>query len=81
MKVQGEYRKYDSGVTIEVNNLSNKALPDLKFLYSNSTEVGTVKSLEPGGTAKITGNSKEIKGSDISLYLNYYIENGGKKRG
>lgn len=38
MKVQGEYKKYDSGVTIEANNLSNKTLPDLKFLYTDSTE-------------------------------------------
>ena len=57
--LQGEYMKYDSGITIEVNNLSNQHLPDLKFSYSgNQTEeIGTIKSLKPGKTAKITGSS------------------------
>ncbi|MDF2066645.1 hypothetical protein [Bacillus sp. Cr_A10] len=74
------YKKYDSGITIEVNNLSNQHLPDLKFSYSgNPEEIGTIKSLKPGKTAKITGSSKEIDSSDISMYLHYYINNGGKK--
>ncbi|MFB5089777.1 hypothetical protein PGC35_21810 [Psychrobacillus sp. PGGUH221] len=72
MKVQGEYRKYDKGVTIEVNNLSNQSLPDLIFSYSvNQTdfkEVGTIKSLKAGETTQITGCSEEIISSDTSLY-------------
>lgn len=82
MKAQGEYRKYDKGVTIEVNNLSNQSLPDLLFSYSvNQTdfiEVGTIKNLKAGETTQITGSSNEIKSSDTSLYLHYYIDNGGK---
>ena len=78
----GEYRNYDKGVTIEVNNLSNQSLPDLIFSYSvNQTdfkEVGTIKSLNAGESTQITGSSKEIKSSDTSLYLHYYIDNSGK---
>lgn len=79
---QGEYRKYDNGVTIEVNNLSNQSLSDLIFSYnvnqSDFKEVGTITSLEAGETTLITSSSKEIKSSDISLYFQYYIDNGGK---
>ncbi|MER2172603.1 MAG: hypothetical protein ABS938_18460 [Psychrobacillus psychrodurans] len=82
MIAQGEYRKYNKGVTIEVNNLSNQSLPDLIFSYSvNQTdfkEVGTIKNLKAGEKTQITGSSKEIKTSDTSLYLHYYINNGGK---
>ena len=79
---QGEFKDYEKGVTIEVNNLSNQSLPDLIFSYSvNQTdfqEFGTIKSLKAGESAQITGSSKEIKSSDTSLYLHYYIDNGGK---
>jgi len=82
MKDQGKYRKYDKGVTIEVNNLSNQSLPELIFSYSvNQTdfkEVGTIQSLKAGELSQISGSSKEIKSSDTSLYLHYYIDNGGK---
>lgn len=83
MKNQGEYWKYDKGVTIEVNNLSNQSLPNLIFSYSvNKTdykEVGTIKSLNAGESTQITGSSEEINTGDLSLYLQYYINNGGKK--
>ncbi|MER2008548.1 MAG: hypothetical protein ABS939_13945 [Psychrobacillus sp.] len=82
MENQGEFRDYDKGVTIEVNNLSNQDLSNLIFSYSASyevfEEVGTIKSLKAGESAQITGSSKEIKSSDTSLYLHYYIDNGGK---
>ena len=78
-----EYKKYDKGITIEVNNLSNQIINDLQFSHSVSqsdfTELGTINSLEPGQTGKITGSSKELKTSDISVYLHYYIEDGVKK--
>ncbi|MGE7979187.1 hypothetical protein [Psychrobacillus sp. NPDC093200] len=79
---QGEYRKYDNGVTIEVNNFSDQNLSDLIFSYSvnqlDFKEVGMIKSLKAGESTQITGSSKEIKSSDTSLYLHYYIDNGGK---
>ena len=82
MENQGEFKDYDRGVTIEVNNLSSHSLPDLIFSYSvnqmDFQEVGTIKSLKAGGSAQITGRSKEIRSSDTSLYLHYYIENGDK---
>ncbi|MBD7942542.1 hypothetical protein H9650_00265 [Psychrobacillus sp. Sa2BUA9] len=74
-----EYKKYDRGVTIEVNNMSNQTLPELNFLYTDDIEVGTIKDLKPGETIKLSGSSKEIKFSDVSLYLNYCINNGEKK--
>lgn len=43
-----EYKKYDRGVTIEVNNMSNQTLPKLNFLYTDDIEVGTIKDLKPG---------------------------------
>jgi len=79
---QGEYRNYEQGVTIEVNNLSNQSLPSLKFSYSVNQsefkEVGTIENLNAGDTAQITGSSKGVNTSDTSLYLHYYIDNGGK---
>ncbi|MFJ5770128.1 hypothetical protein [Psychrobacillus sp. NPDC093180] len=78
-----EYKKYDKGITIEVNNLSNKILPDLKFSYSGNrsdfTELETIKSLEPGSTGRYTGSTKDLKTSDISVYLHYNNENGETK--
>ena len=79
---QGEFKDYDRGVTIEVNNLSNQDLSNLIFSYSAThgvyDEVGTIKNLKAGESAQITGSSKEIKSSDTSLYLHYYIDNSGK---
>lgn len=78
-----EYKKYDKGVTIEVNNFSDQSLPDLQFSYSGNmidyTELGTIKSLGPGKTGKINGSTKEMKTNDISVYLHYYIEDSEQK--
>ncbi|NME06546.1 hypothetical protein [Psychrobacillus sp. BL-248-WT-3] len=77
-----EYKKYDKGITIEVNNLSNQSLPDLTFSHNGNrdfVELGTIKSLGPGETGKITSSTKELKTNDVSVYLHYYIEDGEKK--
>lgn len=83
MKNQGEYWKYDKGVTIEVNNLSNQTLTDLNFSYSSDKidfkDIGTIKELKPEETAKITGSSQEINTGDLSIYLQYYTNDGEKK--
>lgn len=77
-----EYKKYDKGITIEVNNFTDQILPDLTFLHNGNrdfVELGTIKSLGPGETGKITSSTKELKTNDVSVYLHYYIEDGEKK--
>ncbi|MEK5146733.1 hypothetical protein MKX53_06800 [Psychrobacillus sp. FSL K6-4615] len=81
---QGEYKKYNSGVTIEVNNLNNESISNLKFTYGHAEnfefkEIGLIKHIEVGKTATLTGSSKDIYPNDLSMYMHYNLENGEKK--
>ncbi len=75
---QGEFFKYDNGVTIEVYNSSKQEITDLNFFFSfDGNEVhqdlGNINKLEPGETVSIYSRHIEGTGSDRSLYLQYRL--------
>ncbi|MED3572727.1 hypothetical protein [Cytobacillus praedii] len=81
---QGEYRKYDTGVTIEVKNSSQQDISNLKFSFGhlldiNFQEIGEIKQLKPGQSSKLTGKSMDLSSSDLSMYMQYYLKDGETK--
>lgn len=73
---QGEFFKYDNGVTIVVNNSSEQEVTDLNFFFSFSTyevhqDLGHIDKLEPGETTSIYSRHINGTGNDRSLYLQY----------
>ncbi|MED3552643.1 hypothetical protein [Cytobacillus praedii] len=81
---QGEYRKYDTGVTIEVKNLSQQDISNLKFSFGhlldiNFQEIGEINQLKPGQSSKLTSKSMDLSSSDLSMYMQYYLKDGETK--
>ena len=81
---QGEYRKYDTGVTIEVKNSSQQDISNLKFSFGhtqdiNFLEIGEIKQLEPGQSSKLTSKSINLSNSDLSMYMQYHLKDGETK--
>ncbi|WP_313802055.1 hypothetical protein [Cytobacillus sp.] len=76
---QGEFYKYENGVTIEIDNLSKQEITDLNFFFSFDPTydvhqgLGSVNKLEPGETTRIYSRHINGAGSDRSLYLQYPI--------
>ncbi|MDI2585733.1 hypothetical protein OR571_00940 [Psychrobacillus sp. NEAU-3TGS] len=76
---QGEFFKYDKGVTIVINNTSKQEITDLNFFFSfYSTydvqqDLGNIDKLEPGETTSIYSRHINGTGNDRSLYLQYPI--------
>lgn len=76
---QGEFFKYDNGVTIEVYNSSKQEITDLNFFFSfYSTydvyqDLGDIEKLEPGETTSIYSRHINGTGNDRSLYVQYPI--------
>ena len=76
---QGEFFKYDNGVTIVVNNSSKQEITDLNFFFSfYSTydvhqDLGNIDKLEPGETTSIYSRHINGIGNGRSLYFQYPI--------
>lgn len=76
---QGEFFKYDNGVTIEIYNSSKQEITDLNFFFSFDPNydvhqgLGKINKLEAGETANIYSRHINGAGSDRSLYLQYPI--------
>lgn len=76
---QGEFFKYDNGVTIEVYNSSKQEITDLNFFFSFKSnydvhqDLGNINKLEPGETTSIYSRYIDGTGSDRSLYFRHPI--------
>lgn len=75
---QGEFFKYDNGVTIEIYNSSKQEITDLNFFFSFDSyvvhqDLGNINKLEPGKTTSIYSRHINGTGNDRSLYLQYPI--------
>lgn len=76
---QGDFYKYDNGVTIEIYNSSKQEITDLNFFFSFSPnydvhqDLGNINKLKPGETTSIYSRHINGAGSDRSLYLQYPI--------
>lgn len=72
---QGEFLKYDEGVTIEVHNVSNQVITDLNFYLAFNEnhiyqDLGTITQIEPGETTFLYSHQIKGKGNQ-SLYIQY----------
>lgn len=82
---QGEFYKFESGVTILVNNSSKQELTNLNFFFSfNSNydvhqDLGNIDRLEPGKTTRLYSRHINGVGNDRSLYLQYPINNNERQ--
>lgn len=86
---QGEYWKYENGVTIEVNNSTKKNISNIKFTYgfaenSEFQEIGTITNLKSRTSSILNHNTNELNNvinnsnNDISIYMHYSLEDGKK---
>lgn len=83
MTREGEFRKYEEGLTIEVKNSSDQNVGNIRFLFSyvEDKEIGAMEELKPGKKSILTRNKDFYKtGEDLSLVMEYTLENGQKKR-
>lgn len=82
---QGEFYKYDNGVTIMVNNSSKQEITDLNFYFSFSStydvyqDLGNIDKLDPGETTSIYSRHINETGNDRSLYFQYPINKTEKQ--
>ena len=82
---QGEFYKYDNGVTIMVNNSSKQEITDLNFYFSFSStydvyqDLGNIYKLDPGETTSIYSRHINGTGNDRSLYFQYPINKTEKQ--
>ncbi|ALC84698.1 hypothetical protein AM499_01885 [Bacillus sp. FJAT-22090] len=75
---QGEFLKYDNGVTIEVYNSSKQVITDLNLYFSFDgnhvyQDLGNINQLEPGETTSLYSHEINDTGNDRSLYMHYPI--------
>ncbi|WP_419393421.1 hypothetical protein [Cytobacillus praedii] len=78
---QGEFSKYDKGVTIEVKNSSEHNISNLNFSFGhlddiNFQRLGEIKQLQPGKTFKLTSKSINPSNADLSVYMQYHLKDG-----
>lgn len=77
---QGEFFKYDNGVTIEVKNSSKQEITDLHLFFSFTSydvdqDLGKIDKLEAGKTTSIYRHHINGEGSGRSLYVQYPFNN------
>ncbi|ALC82867.1 MULTISPECIES: hypothetical protein [Bacillus] len=82
---EGEFIKYDDGVTIKVNNTSNQPTPKIKFTlgYSENPDfqdIGEITPLDSENAAKIRNDDIKTANDDLSLYIEYKLKNGDTKK-
>ncbi|MCK1999568.1 hypothetical protein MPH47_20460 [Psychrobacillus psychrodurans] len=75
---QGEFLKYDNGVTIEVYNSSKEVITGLNFYFAFDgdhvyQDLGTITQLGPEETSSFYNHKIKDTGNDRSLYLQYPI--------
>ncbi|WP_313891619.1 hypothetical protein [Psychrobacillus sp.] len=76
-----EYKGYEEGITIVVNNLSGSNIESLNFSYGfaedpHYKEIDIIENLIPGDTSTIKiKKAKELKSEtrDTSIYMNYKL--------
>lgn len=75
---QGEFIKYDDGVTIEIKNSSKQVIIDLNFFFAFENahvyqDLGNINKIEPGETTSLYSPIINGVGNDRSLYLQYPV--------
>ncbi|MED4402040.1 hypothetical protein [Metabacillus fastidiosus] len=74
--LEGEYRHYDEGLTIEIHNKTGETIQNLDFIlgnieHPNFQKVASIYSLDPDTNMKITSSKIKKANFDLSLFFNY----------